>query len=418
MSKDCAAHDATTFGRRCVVPLRNLYGVLAQHEVEHPEAGPAREVAEMALEGARVQAEGGVVTAAHFEARAKVLAGTLPSGDGATSSTRASKVAARSVVKHASAAAAGAHVDVAEYKRMIVAGESFVDARLQHLVLMRLVTRVWREQVEERRDQARQQREHEQEARDAHRDGPADQVTTATERRTARREARTQRALLGDFATLQVCAPRHRFCKDMSKVKERPKCLEWDTAKAKRTCNVWGEPAAELPDKDERRRRKREARPTPTPEVRSWRNYESWLWLGTYYRVVSKGVVQAKRREARLRRWRACLISAARERAAASRATGEEPEESSAGSAGGRSRRTRVAVVRFSPNGGTVDATVTRGYTAPRPQAERDCEMLTRRQRRVQVTLGTQTGRRLIEMYEGAAGGRAPGGRSDRRGDG
>ena len=77
-----------------------------------------------------------------------------------------------------------------------------------------------------------------------------------------------------------------------------------------------------------------------------------------------------------------------------------------------------MAVVRFSPNGGTVDATATRSYTAPRPQAERDCEMLTRRQRRVQVTLGTQTGRRLIEMYEGAAGGRAPGGRSDRRGDG
>ena len=52
-----------------------------------------------------------------------------------------------------------------------------------------------------------------------------------------------------------------------------------------------------------------------------------------------------------------------------------------------------MAVVRFSPNGGTVDATVTRSYTAPRPQAERDSELLTRRQRRVLVMLGTQTGR-------------------------
>ena len=77
-----------------------------------------------------------------------------------------------------------------------------------------------------------------------------------------------------------------------------------------------------------------------------------------------------------------------------------------------------MAVVRFSPNGGAIDATATRSYTAPRPQAERDCELLTRRQRRVQVMLGTQTGRRLIEMYEGAAGGTAPGGRSDRQGDG
>ena len=93
----------------------------------------------------------------------------------------------------------------------------------------------------------------------------------------------------------------------------------------------------------------------------------------------------------------------------------EEPGDSSEGDAGGRSRRERRSVVRFSPNGGTVDMTITRAHTTPRTLEERECELLTKRAARVQIAVGAQVGTRLVEMMTEAT---TPGGRSDRRGDG
>ena len=65
---------------------------------------------------------------------------------------------------------------------------------------------------------------------------------------------------------------------------------------------------------------------------------------------------------------------------------------------------------RYCPNGGTMDSTVTRGYTQT-PVAQRQWDLLMRRQRKV---TGTQTGRRMLDMMRC----RAADWRLDRRGEG
>ena len=81
------------------------------------------------------------------------------------------------------------------------------------------------------------------------------------------------------------------------------------------------------------------------------------------------------------------------------------------------SSRGRVIVPRehFSPNGGTVDTTETRAYTARKPKVELDAARLARKMRRVNVVTGTESGRRLHELMVDTA---APGGLADKRGEG
>ena len=79
-----------------------------------------------------------------------------------------------------------------------------------------------------------------------------------------------------------------------------------------------------------------------------------------------------------------------------------------------RSGRPLEAPQRFCPDDGTMDSTVTRGYPQT-PVAQRQWDLLMRRQRKVQVVTGTQTGRRMLDMMRSVA---VPGGRLDRRGEG
>ena len=82
VTTSCTSFSTSNFARQSVIPLRNMYQVLAQHEVEHPAVGPARLMAERALEGARARVAGDEPEDGAWKAHAAVLAGALPRPEG------------------------------------------------------------------------------------------------------------------------------------------------------------------------------------------------------------------------------------------------------------------------------------------------------------------------------------------------
>ena len=158
-------------------------------------------------------------------------------------------------------------------------------------------------------------------------------------------------------------------------------------------------------------RRKTEAGRRPSEEVRRFRLFERCMWVATYYRTVGKRAARRRELQRRLRAWGAAVCKAKRREGEAAAGDGD------AGRAVGgcsRSGRPLEAPQRFCPDDGTMDSTVTRGYTQT-PVAQRQWDLLMRRQRKVQVVTGTQTGRRMLDMMRSVA---VPGGRLDRRGEG
>ena len=174
--------------------------------------------------------------------------------------------------------------------------------------------------------------------------------------------------------------------------------------------SVWGEKRDDVVDAVEIRRRKTEANRRPSPEVRCFRLFERCMWVATYYRTVGKRAVHRRGLRQRFREWGASVLSARRREEEA------EGEEAPEGSGGGCSRSGRPlgAPERYCPNGGTMDSTVTREYKQT-PAVQRHWDLLMRRQQRVQVLVGVQTGRGLFGMMRSVA---VPGGRLDRRGEG
>ena len=388
-----------------VVPLRNLYEALAA--LDRGGQGGDDEVvtlAERALHGAREKAaaRGGEVAAdeLHWESQRKVYAAAMPAWRGGAAQAKVVK----RVATHIGAVQQIGLGCVVRHRAAAAAGLRFARARHQASGLMTLVLRAWREVAEgagagsSDADSAR--------GRAVARGGAAARGGGGHANAGAKSQAISMHA--GD----------RRRSSRLAKPSARPECIEWVRMGA--VPDVWGTAAAgggETVDRAELLRRKREANRRPTAEVRSWRIYDRCKWSLTYYRLVGQEALEARlaaeerarRRtelQAKLRRWAAAVLQ-------------DEGEANDAPPQGGPqlSSRGRVIVPRehFSPNGGTVDTTETRAYTARKPKVELDAARLARKMRRVNVVTGTESGRWLHGLMVNTA---APGGLADKRGEG
>ena len=363
-----------------VVPLRNLYEVLASLDRGGGGSEDSVKIAEQALHGARKKAEarGGEVDEdeLHWTSQRAVYAAVLPAWKGGGGAP--AKVV-KSVATYIGAVQQIGLGCVARHRNAAESGHRFVRARHAAAGLMKLVLRSWREVAERANRSLR---------------SPAVRIHARDHRRSERLE---------------------------SNKAARPQCLEW--VRAGTSPDVWGTAAAaaQVVDRAELLRRKREANRRPTAEVRSWRLYDWCKWNLAYYRMVVQGVLaerleaeeRTRKRTARLAKLRRWVISAA----AARQAAGETADDAPPTGGPQLSSRGRVIVPRehFSPNEGTVDTTRTRTYATRRPRVELEAARLARKWRRVNVVSGTESGRRLHELMVVTA---APGGLADRRGEG